>query len=157
MPDPIVEPSDPLTVTAEIVAAFVAKNFLPPAELPILIRSVHAAVSKITSGGEAVSNPPAVSAPSASSIRNSITPDYLVCFDDGLKFQSLRRYLKGLGMTPEEYRAKWQLPDDYPMVASNYAARRAEIAKRSKFGHGVHNRGPQKSKKPPEATTEADL
>jgi predicted transcriptional regulator len=133
MPAPS-EPSDPLAVAAEIVAAYVLKNRLSAAELPGLIKSVHAAVSKITSGGEAVSNPPAVSAPSASAIRNSITPDYVVCFDDGLKFQSMRRHLTLLGMTPDEYRAKWKLPADYPMVAPKYAARRAELAKQSGLG-----------------------
>jgi len=69
------------------------------------------------------------------SIRKSVSPDYLICLDDGLKFKSLRRHLSTLGMTPDQYRAKWNLPDDYPMVASNYAARRSELAKKIGFGH----------------------
>jgi ROS/MUCR transcriptional regulator protein len=71
----------------------------------------------------------------AVSIRKSVSPDYLICLDDGLKFKSLRRHLSTLGMTPDQYRAKWNLPGDYPMVASNYAARRSELAKKIGFGH----------------------
>ena len=70
----------------------------------------------------------------AVSIRKSVTPDYLICLDDGLKFKSLRRHLSTLGMTPEQYCAKWNLPADYPMVASNYAAQRSELAKRLGLG-----------------------
>ena len=70
----------------------------------------------------------------AVSIRQSIKPDYLICLDDGKKFKSLRRHIAGLGMTPEQYRAKWNLPADYPMVAANYAAQRSELAK--SFGLG---------------------
>jgi predicted transcriptional regulator len=65
------------------------------------------------------------------SIRKSVTPDYLICLDDGLKFKSLRRHLTKLGMTPEQYRQKWNLPSDYPMVTSNYAAQRSELAKKT--------------------------
>ena len=124
------EPSDPITVTGGIVSAFVAHNSLPSAELPGLIQSVHAALVKIVS--EAVT--PNAPEPAAVSVRKSITPDYLVCLDDGLKFKSLRRHLTALGITPDEYRAKWKLPADYPMVAPNYAAQRSELAKRSGLG-----------------------
>lgn len=68
------------------------------------------------------------------SIRQSIKPDYLICLDDGKKFKSLRRHLATLGMTPEQYRAKWSLPVDYPMVAPNYAAQRSELAKKTGLG-----------------------
>ncbi len=126
------EPSDPITVTGGIVSAFVAHNSLPSAELPALIQAVHAALVGIVSGAVTPDAPePAVA---AVSVRKSITPDYLVCLDDGLKFKSLRRHLGALGMTPDEYRAKWKLPADYPMVAPNYAAQRSEMAKR--FGLG---------------------
>ena len=73
-------------------------------------------------------------AAAAISVGKSITPDYLVCLDDGLKFKSLRGHLTALGMTPDEYRAKWKLPADYPMVAPNYAAQRSELAKQSGLG-----------------------
>ncbi len=126
------EPSDPITVTGGIVSAFVAHNSLPSAELPDLIQSVHAALVKIVS--EAVTPNAPEPAAAAVSVRKSITPDYLVCLDDGLKFKSLRRHLAALGMTPDEYRAKWKLPADYPMVAPNYAAQRSALAKRFGFG-----------------------
>ena len=67
-------------------------------------------------------------------VRKSITPDYLVCLDDGRKFKSLKRHLASLGMTPDQYRAKWNLPADYPMVASNYAATRSALAKKIGLG-----------------------
>ena len=120
-------------LTADIVAAFVANNALPIAELPALIQSVHAALAKLASGS-VISAPLEEKKEPAVSIRKSITPDYLVCLDDGKKFKSLRRHLSTLGMTPDQYRAKWSLPADYPMVAPNYAARRSEMAKRSGFG-----------------------
>ena len=130
MPSSMSESSDLITVTGGIVSAFVAHNSLPSAELPPLIQSVHAALVRIVSGAVTPDAPE----PAAVSVRKSITPDYLVCLDDGLKFKSLRRHLAALGMTPDEYRAKWKLPADYPMVAPNYAAQRSELAKR--FGLG---------------------
>ena len=72
-------------------------------------------------------------------MRKSITADYLICLDDGLKFKSLRRHLTALGMTPEQYRAKWNLPADYPMVAANYAAQRSELAKKIGLGQSRKN------------------
>ena len=93
---------------------------------------MHAALVKIVS--EAVTPNAPEPAAAAVSVRKSITPDYLVCLDDGLKFKSLRRHLTALGMTPDEYRAKWKLPADYPMVAPNYAAQRSELAKQSGLG-----------------------
>jgi len=127
------ESFNPIELTADIVAAFVANNALPIADLPSLIQSVHAALAQLASG-------PVIAAPlmekkePAVSIRKSITPDYLFCLDDGKKFKSLRRHLSTLGMTPDQYRAKWSLPSDYPIVAPNYAAARSEMAKRSGFG-----------------------
>ncbi len=126
------ESADPLALTSDIVSAFVANNSLRSAELPALIQSVHAELLKIASGAAAAPEPEAV-AP-AVSVRKSITPDYLVCLDDGLKFKSLRRHLTVLGMTPEQYRAKWKLQADYPMVAANYAAQRSALAKKIGLG-----------------------
>jgi predicted transcriptional regulator len=129
-------------LTADIVAAFVANNALPIAELPALIQSVHAALAQLASGS-VISAPLVEKKEPAVSIRKSITPDYLVCLDDGKKFKSLRRHLAGLGLTPDEYRAKWSLPADYPMVAPNYAAQRSELAKRSGLGQMRKNAAPR--------------
>ena len=93
---------------------------------------MHASLVKIASRAVTPTVPEAP-AP-AVTVRKSITPDYLICLDDGLKFKSLRRHLTGLGMTPEQYRAKWNLPGDYPMVAANYAAQRSELAKKIGLG-----------------------
>ena len=125
--------SDPIELAAEIVTAYVAKNSVPRGELPALIEVVHAAVKSLADGGgiaPAVTETP----PPAVSIRKSVTPDYLVCLEDGLKFKSLRRHLAVHGMTAEQYREKWKLPADYPMVAANYAAQRSALAKRLGFG-----------------------
>ncbi len=127
------EPSKSIELAAEIVAAFVANNSLPISELPALIHSVHAALTGVASGSASAA-PSVEKKEPAVSIRKSITPDYLVCLDDGKKFKSLRRHLATLGLTPDEYRAKWGLAADYPMVAPNYAAQRSELAKRSGLG-----------------------
>jgi predicted transcriptional regulator len=114
--------SNPIELAAEIVAAFVSNNSVPTSELSTLIQAVHTAVTGLADGG-GESAPPQVEAKApAVSVRKSVTPDYLICLDDGKQFKSLRRHLAGLGMTPEQYRAKWKLPADYPMVAPNYAA-----------------------------------
>jgi predicted transcriptional regulator len=125
--------SNPIDLAAEIVTSFVSNNSLPRGELAALIEAVHAAVKTLADGGKvapAATDPPAP----AVSIRKSVTPDYLICLDDGKRFKSLRRHLGTLGMTPEQYRAKWSLPSDYPMVAPNYAAQRSAFAKNIGFG-----------------------
>jgi predicted transcriptional regulator len=124
--------SNPIDLAAEIVTSFVAKNSVPRGELPALIEAVHAAVKRLADGGEVAPAPIDPPTP-AVSIRKSVTPDYLICLEDGLKFKSLRRHLTSLGMTPEQYRQKWNLPSDYPMVPSNYAAQRSALAKNSGF------------------------
>ncbi len=131
--------ADALALTGEIVSAFVAYNSLRSAELPALIQSVHTELAKIISGAVAPAAPAPDAAAPAVSVRKSITPDYLVCLDDGLHFKSLRRHLTALGMTPEQYRAKWSLPADYPMVAANYAAQRSELAKKIGLGQSRKN------------------
>ncbi|MGD0958131.1 MAG: MucR family transcriptional regulator [Candidatus Acidiferrales bacterium] len=143
MPQSTSESVDALAMTGEIVSAFVANNSLPLAELPALIQSVHAGLVKVAAG-EAAPPAPEPATP-AVSVRKSITPDYLVCLDDGKKFKSLRRHLTVLGMTPEQYRAKWSLPPDYPMVAANYAAQRSELAKRIGLGQIRAKAGARKS------------
>ena len=138
-----VESSQSIELAAEIVAAFVANNSLPIAELPALIQSTHAALERLASGP--LNTAPQVEKKEpAVSIRKSITPDFLVCLDDGKKFKSLRRHLATLGMTPDQYRAKWGLPSDYPMVAPNFAAARSQLAKQSGLGQLRKNAAPAK-------------
>ena len=125
---------------AEIVAAYVSNNSIPAADLAALIASVHATLKKLGPG--ATSPEPEVLVPKVS-IRKSINPDYLICLDDGKKFKSLKRHLASLGMTPDQYRSKWGLPESYPMVAPNYAATRSALAKKiglGKFAKGTHKR-----------------
>ncbi len=119
--------TDLTAMTTELVAAYVAKNSVPVGELPNLIRSVHQSLSGL-------GTPPTVEAPAAPlvpavPIRKSVTDEYIISLEDGRKFKSMKRYLSGLGMTPVEYRAKWGLPPDYPMVAPAYAAKRSELAR----------------------------
>jgi predicted transcriptional regulator len=117
-----------LTLTAEIVAAHVGHNRVVPADLPDLIQRVHQALA--TLGNETSEPAPAAEAKPAVSVRSSVKPDYIVCLEDGKKLTMLKRYLQTrYGMTPQQYRQKWKLPADYPMVAPNYADRRRELAK----------------------------
>ena len=120
-----------LRQVTEIVTAYLSKNTLAPDEVPALIRSVHATLGGI-SGTEPVvreAREPAVA------IKKSVKPDYIVCLEDGKKLKMLKRYLRArYDMSPDEYRAKWGLPANYPMTAPNYAAKRSEFAK--KFGLG---------------------
>ena len=125
--------SSPIELAGEIVAAFVSNNPLPKGELPSLILAVHTAVVRLAAEPESVPLQFEVKTP-AVPIRRSITPDFLICLDDGKRFKSLRRHLGGLGMTPEQYREKWGLPADYPMVAPNYAAARSHLAKQMGLG-----------------------
>jgi len=131
-------PSDLLALTTQIVAAHVSNNAVAPADLPDLIRSVHEALTQAGSpevAEEAAPVPPV-------SIRRSIQPDYLICLEDGKKLKMLKRHLSAAyGMTPEQYRAKWGLPHDYPMVAPRYAAERSALAK--EIGLGRRGRGGQ--------------
>ncbi len=119
-------------LAADIVAAFVSNNSVPVADLPALIASVHSALGGLGSGAaieQAAPLTPAVP------IKKSIMPDYLVCLEDGKKFKSLKRHLRTrYGLSPEEYRARWNLSPDYPMVAPNYAAARSELAKTMGLG-----------------------
>jgi predicted transcriptional regulator len=126
--------TDTLDMTADIVSAFVGNNSIPAGELPSLIQSVYQALNSISSGEETK-----VEAPKepAVSVKKSISNDYIVCLEDGRKFKSLKRHLRTkYGMSPEEYRAKWNLPKDYPMVAPNYAKARSDLAKQMGLGQG---------------------
>jgi len=129
--DPETE-ADLIDLAADIVSAYVSNNTIPASELPALIANVHRALSG-TQGGtiEAVAEPlkPAVNP------KKSVFPDYIVCLEDGKKFKSLKRHLRThYDLSPEQYREKWALPADYPMVAPNYAAARSALAKKMGLG-----------------------
>ncbi len=121
-------------LTAQVVAAFVGNHTVAVNDLPDVIRNVHAALKRVSQTGgqptaEAEAPTPAVP------IRKSVQPDFIVCLEDGKKMKMLKRHLMTrYGMTPEEYRAKWGLPKDYPMVAPNYARARADTARRLGLG-----------------------
>jgi len=124
---------DVLRMTADVVSAYVGNNTLPPAKIPDVINSVFGTLRTLDgNGGGRVERPkPAVP------IRRSVTPDFIVCLEDGKKLKMLKRHLRTTySMTPEEYRAKWGLGTDYPMVAPNYSAQRSNFAKRSGLGRG---------------------
>ncbi len=123
-----------IEMTAEIVAAYVENNTISTAELPALIQSVHRALVGVSTGAEAVESTPKEP---AVPVRRSITADHLICLEDGRKFKSLKRHLRTkYNMSPEDYRAKWGLAKDYPMVAPNYARARSELAKQMGLGQG---------------------
>jgi len=124
-----------ITLTADIVAAHVSNNSVAVSDLPVLIANVHGALSGL--GGTPVV--PEVKQEPAVSVRSSIKPDYIVCLEDGKKLKMLKRHLMThYQMTPEQYRAKWNLAADYPMVAPNYAEQRRTLAK--KIGLGTKRR-----------------
>jgi predicted transcriptional regulator len=122
-----------IELTANIVSAYVSNNAVSANDIPALISQVHSALLQV-SGGQGGEAPPEALRP-AVPVKKSITPDHLVCLEDGKKFKSLRRHLRSqYNMTPEQYREKWGLPADYPMVAPNYAAARSELAKQMGLG-----------------------
>ncbi|MBW8911031.1 MAG: MucR family transcriptional regulator [Sphingomonas sp.] len=124
-----------VALTADIVSAHVSNNSVAVSDLPLLIQNVHSALS--TLGNEVVE--PEVKQEPAVSVRASIKPDYIVCLEDGKKLKMLKRHLMThYQMTPEQYRTKWNLPADYPMVAPNYAEQRRSLAK--KIGLGTKRR-----------------
>jgi len=120
-----------LKLTTDVIAAFVSKNPIQQSQLPALIREVHSTLGSLAVGrpGSLPKSQPAISP------AKSITPDFLICLEDGRKLKMLKRYLRNrYGLTPEEYREKWSLPEDYPMVAPNYAAERSKFAKQIGLG-----------------------
>lgn len=121
-----------IELTSQIVSAYVAHNPVPVAELPRLIERVHATLSQIDGGPAAE---PKMELKPAVPLRKSVTEDHIVCLEDGKKFKSLKRHLRTrYDMSPEEYREKWGLPADYPMVAPNYAKQRSELARKMGLG-----------------------
>ena len=119
-----------LRMTTEVVSAYVGNNSLPAAQIPDVIKTVYSSIASLNQDVDAKEAPkPAVA------IRNSVKPDYIVCLEDGKKLKMLKRHLRTTyDLTPDEYRAKWGLPADYPMVAPNYAKQRSEFAKKIGLG-----------------------
>jgi predicted transcriptional regulator len=136
------KPDDILKLTSEIVAAYVRNNPVPASEIPAMIKSVHSTLGGLSTnqhGEGGTTQKPAVS------IKRSITPEYIVCLEDGKKLKMLKRYLRSnYNLTPEEYRAKWNLPADYPMVAPNYAKQRSDFAKKIGLGRSASSSGRRK-------------
>lgn len=123
---------DYVAVAADVVSSYVANNSLPAQDLPALIEQVHGAFKALNHPREPEAAQPLKP---AVPIRRSVTPDFIVCLEDGKKFKSLKRHLRTrYGLTPEQYREKWGLPDDYPMVAPNYARARSDLAKEMGLG-----------------------
>jgi predicted transcriptional regulator len=126
------ESADLVAVSAALVAAYVSNNSVPAAELPKLIDDIHAALRSL---GPAMPVEPEKKREPAVSVRKSITADFMICLEDGKKFKSLKRHIRTkYGLTPAEYRQKWNLPADYPMVAPSYAEARSALAKASGLG-----------------------
>jgi predicted transcriptional regulator len=135
--------SDLITRTAEIVSAYVSKNSVPAASLSALIGSVHQSLTGLVSGPAESTPQPVPAVP----VKKSVHHDYIICLEDGKKFKSLKRHLGvHYGLTPAEYRQKWNLPADYPMVAPAYAAARSTLAKQMGLG-----RKPKEPEAPPPA------
>jgi predicted transcriptional regulator len=129
--DEVMSRGDTLNLTADIVAAFVSNNSVPADQLQDLLQSTYATLNGLSGAGETTTtnNKPAVP------VKKSVTDDYIICLEDGKKLKMLKRYLRTqYDMSPEDYRRKWNLPADYPMVAPNYAKRRSEFAKKIGLG-----------------------
>jgi predicted transcriptional regulator len=134
-----------MQMTASVVSAYVANNMLPANQLSDVIATVFSSFQSLGNGHV---EPRSEAARPAISIKKSITPDYLVCLEDGKKLKTLKRHLRTTyNLTPDEYRAKWGLPADYPMVAPNYAAQRSAFAKEIGLGRGAAKRGPRAVKR----------
>lgn len=128
------EKSEIIEMTADIVSAYVGNNMVSAGDLPNLIQSIHRALAGVSTGAEVVEAAPKEP---AVPVKRSITPGFLICLEDGRKFKSLKRHLRTkYNMSPEDYRGKWGLPKDYPMVAPDYAKARSDLAKQMGLGQG---------------------
>ena len=123
---------DILRMTAEVVSAYLSNNLLPASQISEVIQTVHTSLNALGAAKvDSMAEPPKPAVP----VKKSVTPDYIVCLEDGKKLKMLKRHLRSTyNMTPDEYRAKWGLPVDYPMVAPNYAQQRSEFAKKIGLG-----------------------
>lgn len=129
---------DALRMTVDIVASFVANNKVSQDQLPELIRSIHKTITALTAGYE---EKPTERPKPAVPIAKSVQHEYIVCLEDGKKLKMLKRYLRSTyGLSPDDYRKRWNLPADYPMVAPAYAAKRSDFAKRIGLGKGVRRK-----------------
>ncbi len=136
--DGSVDDNEVLRLSAGIVSAYVAQNTLPPSGVGTFIQSVHEALASL---GKAAAEPEPEKRKPAVPISRSVQSDYIVCLEDGKRLKMLKRYLRSrYDLSPEEYRRKWGLPPDYPMVAPVYAARRSDFAKQIGLGKGVRGR-----------------
>ena len=134
---------DILKLVTEIVSAYVSKNPVAAEDLPGLIRKVHATLGGFAGQAETRALPRTPAVP----VRKSIQPDYIVCLEDGKKLKMLKRYLRSrFKLSPSEYRERWNLPPDYPMVAPNYAQKRSDFAKKIGLGKGDGRKGRKKKK-----------
>lgn len=125
--------TDTVGLTSDLVSAFVSNNAVSATDLPKIIAEVYGALTSLSADPKTIEAAPPTP---AVSVRKSITPDFLISLEDGKHYKSLKRHLSTRGMTPEEYRAKWGLPRDYPMVAANYSAQRSQLAKALGLGQG---------------------
>ena len=124
--------SEKLRLASDIVAAYLSNNAVDSDKIPEIVRSVYGALDSVANADGGL---PATKQKPAVTVRKSITPDYLICLEDGKKLKMLKRYLRSqYDMTPEDYRKKWDLPADYPMVAPNYAQKRSQFAKQIGLG-----------------------
>ena len=131
------KPTELLSLTSNIVAAHVSNNAVAPGDVPTLIRDVYDVLAEVGGTAPKEEERPVPAVP----IKKSVTPDYLICLEDGKKLKILKRHLKtAYGMTPEEYREKWGLPADYPMVSPNYARQRSQLAKEIGLGRQARKR-----------------
>lgn len=142
-----------ITLAADIVSAYVSNNHVQSAELPKLLSDVHEAILSVSASGSTTADagPPKATAPE---IRRSITPDYLISFEDGKQYKTLRRHLTLRGLTPEQYRAKWGLAPDYPMTSASYSEQRSELARALGLGQqrrkGIAKSAPEEAVSAPE-------
>ena len=136
--DAVVEKDELVELTADIVSAYVSNNTVVATDLPALISNVFDALKKAASSG---AQPAKEELRPAVPIKKSVTSEYIICLEDGKKFKSLKRHLRThYDLSPEEYREKWGLPHDYPMVAPNYALKRQELAKKIGLGRKPRNK-----------------
>ena len=137
---------DLLEMTADVVTAYVANNSLVRQDIPTLIENVHKAFASIQNVSREI-KVPEVFVPRMS-IKKTITPDYLISLEDGRQYRTLKRHLRTVGLTPDQYRAKWGLPADYPMVAPSYSDRRSQLAKNMGLGERRKKTAAKTAKKP---------
>jgi len=147
------EAPDYVTMTADLVSAYVSSNSIPASELAGLLSSIHAALSGLTAGGTTKPAKDGIEKLTPAQIKKSITPEALISFEDGKPYKTLKRHLTLRGLSPEAYRAKHGLPADYPMTSASYSAQRSELARAA--GLGSNRTAASKAAEPDEAISDA--